>query len=112
MARHPVADDELSPLAALRRAWRKHSLTIVLSAALALVTVYLLLVGPAYYRSEQLEPGEALRWVAYWRWWTYQYVLALPVNIFVAIMLVVLTKRLREAGSPETGERPTDKERE
>lgn len=96
----------------LRRAWRRHSLTIVLSTALAVVTAYLLLVGPGYYRSEVLNPGEALRWLPYWRWWTFEYALALPVNIFVAIMLVVLTKRLREAGSPETGERPTDEERE
>jgi hypothetical protein len=88
----------------LRRAWRRHSLTIVLIAALAAVTAYILLIGPGYYRAEQLDPGEPMRWGAYWRWWTFEYALALPANILVGILFVVLTKKLREAGSPESGD--------
>jgi hypothetical protein len=96
----------------LRRFWHRHSLTIVLATALLTVTAYLLAIGPGYYRTERLDPGETVHWVAYWRWWSFQYALALPANIGVAITLVVLTKKLREAGSPETGESRPNQQRE
>jgi len=83
-------------VSAVRRLWADHSLMLVLSFFFTVLTAYSLLMGyQEYQRAEQVTDG-------FWLWWTWEYSTSLVADVFGAMLLVFLTKRLHEKGSAES----------
>lgn len=81
---------------------KKHSLGIVLGCALLLFMAYTVLLGPDQWREERDLDASAPITSEYWEWWTYNTALSLEADIFGALLLVLLTKKLFEKGSAES----------
>ena len=85
--------------------WEKHSLSIVLISLMALQTIISILAGHHVWAGEQelfgLDPSEMSE---FWIWFIFEYHISLVADVFGAILLVLLTKRLREVDSAESKE--------
>lgn len=81
--------------------WHKHGLGITLGLIFATITATTIIVGYQEYASEQADHGQPPG-DGFWLWWTFEYSMSLVADVFGAILLVVLTKRLREIGSAES----------
>ena len=82
-----------------RAAVRKHSLSLVLTTLWLSFTCATLFLGHAKWKSE----GDD---IPFWTWWCYEYTMSLVADVFGALALVVLTKRLYEKDSAESTDRP------
>lgn len=71
----------------------KHGLSLALITILVLQTLASLYFG---YRVWLVDPVES-----FFVWWMYEYNTSLVADVFGAILLVLLSKRLREIGSAE-----------
>jgi hypothetical protein len=92
----PAAGERVKP--ALRRVWRDHSLVIVLTSTLAVMTVYSMLVGYQVWQQDRAGNGP------FWLWWSWEYNESILADVFGGLVLVYSTKKFREAGSPESGD--------
>lgn len=81
--------------------WRDHSLSLVLGAILAAQTVVAVTTGAYVYAREQPLPGDV--WSAdWWAWWIWEYNVSLVADTFGVLLIVLLSKWLREVGSAES----------
>jgi hypothetical protein len=79
------------------RAWlQKHGLSLVLIAVLLVMMAVTAIMAPSMFAAEGVQG------VSVWKWWVFITVLSLEADAFGAILLVILTKRLRESGSAES----------
>lgn len=60
-----------------------------------------LVVGWFEFVSEEESHGQPVEVWVFVRWWSFEYSMSLVADVFGAILLVKLTKRLREIGSAE-----------
>lgn len=81
--------------------FHRHSLSLVLVAVFVAFTATTLVVGWLEFSAEEIEHGGQPELSSFWRWWVFEYAMSLVADIFGAILLVTLTKRLREVGSAE-----------
>lgn len=84
--------------------WRRHSLSLTLIAIFAAFTAATLILGWSEFAAEQSAHNEQVSVGQFWRWWVFEYAMSLVADVFGAILLVTLTKRLREIGSAEDKE--------
>jgi hypothetical protein len=84
--------------------WRRHSLSTVLFAGFFLLTTYSAVTGWWEYQQDVLQPGAPLTFGGYLVWFSWEYATSILADVFGAWVLVILTKKLREAGSPESGD--------
>lgn len=77
-------------------AWlRRHGLSTVL------ITLFLSMVTTTAFMANEMYRAQGIQESPIWRWWMFQTILSLEADVFGAILLVVLTKYLREKGSAE-----------
>ena len=87
--------------------WYDHSLTIVLVTLMAAQTGHALWSGWYVFEREQPFGGKVGAGSGqFWVWWTYAYNISLVADTFGVILIVVLTKWLRERGSQEDASEP------
>lgn len=76
--------------------WVKdHGLSLAIAGIMLVQTIAVLLLGYELWLVEQQHPN-------FWVWWSFEYHNSLVADVFGALLLVVLTKRLREKGSAES----------
>lgn len=82
--------------------WRDHSLSLVLVALMTAQTVWAVHSG-AYVFAHEQPFGQAVKpWSAgFWMWWSWEYNISLLADTFGVLLIVVLSKWLRERGSAE-----------
>jgi hypothetical protein len=82
--------------------WQKHSLSIALISIMTIQTALSLIFGYQVWLGDQENWGLPTSDTGqFFIWWTYEYQTSLVADVFGAILLVLLTKRLRESGSAE-----------
>lgn len=82
--------------------WYDHSLSLVLLGLLGLQTAHALWAGAYVFGQEQpFGKGVATWSYDFWVWWTYEYNVSLVADTFGVLLVVLLTKWLRERGSAE-----------
>jgi hypothetical protein len=84
--------------------WRDHSLSLVITAILAVQTSYCLWAGWAVFVADQQAHGELVQgfWSApFWQWWGFEYQVSLVADTYGVLLIVLLSKWLREVGSSE-----------
>lgn len=82
--------------------WYDHSLSIVLVLLLIAQTTHAIWTGWYVFGNEQpfgksVTPGS----YGFWMWWTYEYNVSLVADSFGVLLIVILSKWLRERGSSE-----------
>jgi hypothetical protein len=73
--------------------WRRHGLSVVLLSLMAVQTALSLYFGHKVWTADPI--------ASFWEWWMYEYQTSLVADVFGAVLLVLLSKRLREVGSAE-----------
>lgn len=88
------------------RWWYDHSLSLALAAILIVQTALAIWTGAYVYGHEQPFGKGSGPWSeGFWMWWVYEYNVSLVADSFGVILIVLLSKWLRERGSSEdTGE--------
>lgn len=82
--------------------WRDHSLSLVLGSIMAAQTVYALWAGVYVWTREQ-PLGSLPAWgEAFWMWWGWEYNISLVADTFGVLLIVMLSKWLKEVGSAES----------
>lgn len=82
------------------RTWvQRHGLGIVVSLVFLAFTAATLVLGRNQYLSDQAAHGQPD--AGFWLWWSFEYAMSLVADVFGIVLLVFLTKRLREIGSAE-----------
>lgn len=83
--------------------WRDHSLSLVIGAILLAQTVYALWSG-AYVFSHERPLGDAVgAWSGgFWVWWSWEYSISVLADTYGVLLIVLLSKWLREVGSSES----------
>lgn len=82
--------------------WSDHSLSLVLAAILAAQTILAILTGH-YVWVNEAPFGTPAPWSAsFWIWWTWEYNISLVADTFGVLLIVLLSKWLREVGSAES----------
>lgn len=85
------------------RAWvREHSLSLVLFGAFAALTLYSLIAGWFEYGQDVAQGPVTVG--GFLVWFSWEYTTSILADVFGALLLVILTKHLREQGSPESGD--------
>lgn len=84
--------------------WQKHSLSIVLLAILIVQTIFAIWTGHEVWLGEQQLFNQPLDYRDFWIWWSWEYNVSLVADTFGVILIVLLSKRLREIGSAEDKE--------
>jgi hypothetical protein len=85
--------------------FKRHSLSLVLTALLVAQTVLAIFSGVYVWNREQpLGDGIAALGPEFWIWWTWEYNISLVADTFGVLLIVVLSKWLYEQGSAENGE--------
>jgi hypothetical protein len=82
--------------------WERHSLSLVLAAILFVQTVAAIFAGYHVWSGEQEVHGLPLETGEFWIWWFWEYNISLVADTFGVILIVMLSKRLEEAGSAES----------
>lgn len=75
--------------------WRDHSLSLVLTAIMATQTVLAVWSGRYVWSLEQLGGS-------FWTWWIWEYNVSLVADTFGVLLIVLLSKWLKEVGSSES----------
>lgn len=88
----------------------RHSLSLVLATILVAQTVLALLAGRHVFVGEAQVNGTSDDWREFAIWFFWEYNLSLLADTFGVILIVLLSKRLVEAGSAESKEEPEDEE--
>jgi hypothetical protein len=82
--------------------FRKHGLSLVLIGIFSMFTAATLFLGYPEYTTDATRHREAVTTSGFLEWWFFEYAMSLVADVFGAILLVTLTKRLREEGSAES----------
>jgi multisubunit Na+/H+ antiporter MnhB subunit len=89
----------------MRRLWRDHSLTIVVTPVALLVLALSLWSGWTRFVAEQSDHGAGATLAAFVPYWAHDVLSEFLGEITVGVLaLVWLTKQFREHGSPESGD--------
>jgi len=82
----------------------RHSLSVVLTALLAIQTAYALWAGHRVWLMDTHTHGDQAKgWPSdFWIWWSWEYNVSLLADTFGVILIVLLTKWLYEQGSEES----------
>lgn len=72
---------------------QRHGLSLVLISVFTAQTVICLILGRQIWLEDPI--------ASFWVWWVWEYNTSLVADVFGAILLVLLSKRLREVGSAE-----------
>jgi len=82
--------------------WRDHSLSIIIGAILVVQTIYALWSG-AYVFAREAPLGQSTTpWSGgFWIWWSWEYMVSLVADTYGVLLIVLLSKWLREVGSSE-----------
>lgn len=82
--------------------WRDHSLSLVIAAILLVQTAFALWAGAyVFVREQPLGAGVATWTGGFWVWWTWEYSISLVADTYGVLLIVLLSKWLREVGSSE-----------
>jgi hypothetical protein len=81
---------------------RRHGLGLTLAGMFLTFTAVTLVTGWFEFASEQRVHGQPVTVGDFWLWWVFEYSMSLVADIFGALILVMLTKRLFEIGSAES----------
>ncbi len=82
--------------------WRDHSLSLVIGAILFVQTAFALWAGAyVFVREEPLGSGVATWTEGFWVWWGWEYSISLVADTYGVLLIVLLSKWLREVGSSE-----------
>ena len=82
--------------------WERHSLSLVLAVILFVQTIAAIFAGHHVWSGEQEVHGQPLEMGEFWIWWFWEYNISLVADTFGVILIVLLSKRLEEAGSAES----------
>lgn len=82
--------------------WRDHSLSLVLAAILLAQTLWALW-SAAFVFARERPLGESIAaWSgSFWIWWSWEYMVSLVADTYGVLLIVLLSKWLREVGSAE-----------
>lgn len=84
--------------------WRDHSLSLVIAAILLVQTVYALISGAYVFAREQPFGPQVQPWSSeYWMWWSWEYNVSIVADTYGVLLIVLLSKWLKEVGSSENG---------
>ena len=84
--------------------FKRHSLSLVLTALLLAQTVHAIFAGVYVWNREQpLGDGLAALGREFWIWWSWEYNISLVADTFGVLLIVLLSKWLYEEGSAENG---------
>lgn len=75
--------------------WKDHGLSIVLIALMTVQTALALWWGHKVWEAEEIPVG-------FWTWWAWEYNISLVADTFGVVLIVLLTKWLREKDSAES----------
>ncbi len=82
--------------------WRDHSLSLTLVAVMLAQTVFALWSG-AYVWGREQPLGNLPPWgEGFWVWWAWEYNISLVADTFGVLLIVMLSKWLKEVGSAES----------
>ena len=82
--------------------WRDHSLSLVIAAILIVQTVYAMFSGAYVFTREQPFGPDVLSWSSgFWVWWSWEYAVSIVADTYGVLLIVLLSKWLREVGSSE-----------
>ena len=82
--------------------WRDHSLSLVIAALLLAQTVWALITGAYVFAREQPFGSDVVAWSGgFWIWWSWEYSISLVADTYGVLLIVLLSKWLREVGSSE-----------
>jgi hypothetical protein len=87
--------------------WRDHSLSLVIGAILLVQTAYAIWAGGWVFNREQpLGPGpRAWSDGSFWMWWSWEYNVSIVADTYGVLLIVLLSKWLKEVGSSESNGR-------
>ena len=74
---------------------RDHSLSLTIGGIMFVQTLAVLWLGHEVWLEDRAHPN-------FWIWWSYEYNVSLVADVFGALLLVILTKQLREKDSAES----------
>lgn len=80
--------------------WQRHGLSTAILVIMVVQTAVALYTGHHVWIGDQQTHGQGLDYTDFWTWWTYEYHTSLVADTYGALLLVLLSKRLREQGSP------------
>jgi hypothetical protein len=89
---------------------QRHSLSLVLAAILVAQTIAAMFAGYHVWSGEQEVHGAPLDTGEFWIWWFWEYNISLVADTFGVILIVLLSKRLEEAGSAESKHDQTEED--
>jgi hypothetical protein len=82
--------------------WRDHSLSLVIAAILIVQTLYALYAGSYVFTREEPFGPDVTTWTGpFWVWWTWEYSISIVADTYGVLLIVLLSKWLREVGSSE-----------
>jgi len=82
--------------------WRDHSLSIIIGAILVVQTIYALWSGSYVFAREAPLGQSTTPWSgSFWIWWSWEYMVSLVADTYGVLLIVLLSKWLREVGSAE-----------
>lgn len=82
--------------------WKDHSLSIIIGLILLVQTVYALWSGAYVFAREQPLGAEVAPWSGgFWMWWGWEYNISVVADTYGVLLIVLLSKWLREVGSAE-----------
>lgn len=85
-----------------RSFFKKHGLSLAFLAILLVQTLVALYFGHIVWMGDQQDHQNALDYADFWSWWLYEYNVSLVADVFGALLLVLLTKKLYEKDSEES----------
>ena len=82
--------------------WRDHSLSIVIGLILLVQTAYAIWSGAYVFGREQPLGSVVGVWSGgFWMWWSWEYNVSVVADTYGVLLIVLLSKWLREIGSAE-----------
>jgi hypothetical protein len=82
--------------------WRDHSLSIIIGLILLVQTTYALWSGAYVFAREQPLGADVAPWSGgFWMWWGWEYNISVVADTYGVLLIVLLSKWLREVGSAE-----------
>jgi hypothetical protein len=81
--------------------WKRHGLSLTLFGIFGVITALTVATGWVEYGSQQETHARPVEVSGFALWWLFEYSMSLVADVFGAILLVKLTKKLREIGSAE-----------
>lgn len=88
-----MTSDSVRSRPSVVRFWKRHGLSVTLISVLVIQSLASMHFGYKVWLADPVE--------SFWVWWLYEYNTSLVADVFGAILLVLLSKRLREIGSAE-----------